>query len=158
MSTFMFFKVFYVMINIYQSIFSHVAEKGLRTHNSASFLPAAVKAKISRRRVPSSEPELTVEGPVEFIQRGPLLPYDTSSLLQRWLLINLRCAHTLVRPGRAQLYLITGTMRANGSIELSNLFPWLKKDLHITSATRKWKHHKCWTSSRLWEEKETIVD
>ncbi|KAK9951858.1 hypothetical protein ABG768_017733 [Culter alburnus] len=102
-----------------------------------------VKAKISRRRVPSSEPELTVEGPVELIQRGPLLPYDTSSLLQRWLLINLRCAHTLVRPGRAQLYLITGTMRASGSIELSNLFPWLKKDLHITSATRKWKHHKC---------------
>ncbi|KAL0155567.1 hypothetical protein M9458_049830, partial [Cirrhinus mrigala] len=95
-----------------------------------------VKAKISRRRLPSSEPELTVEGPVEFIQRGPLLPYDTASLIQRWLLINLRCAHIL-------LYLITGTMRANGSIQLSSLFPWLKKDLHISSATRKWKHHKC---------------
>ncbi|XP_065133423.1 sizzled [Paramisgurnus dabryanus] len=103
----------------------------------------AVKAKISRRRLPSSDPELMVEGHVEFIQRGPLLPYDTASLLQRWLLINLRCAHDLVRPGRAQLYLITGTMRPNGSIELSSLFPWLKKDLHITVATRKWKHHKC---------------
>ncbi|KTG05091.1 hypothetical protein cypCar_00028665, partial [Cyprinus carpio] len=83
----------------------------------------AVKAKISRRRLPSADPELTVEGPVELIQRGPLLPYDTVSLIQRWLLINLRCALPLVRPGRAQLYLITGTMRATGSIQLSSLFP-----------------------------------
>ncbi len=113
--------------------------------NSPCFLPAAVKAKISRHRLPSADPELTVEGPVELIQRGPLLPYDTVSLLQRWLLINLRCAHTLVRPGRAQLYLVTGTMRATGSIQLSSLFPWLKKDLHITAAARKWKHHKCWS-------------
>ncbi|XP_059402583.1 secreted frizzled-related protein 2-like [Carassius carassius] len=107
----------------------------------------AVKVKISKRRVASSEPEpepeLTVEGPVEFIQRGPLLPYDTVSLIQRWLLINLRCALPLVRPGRAQLFLVTGTMRASGSIQLSSLFPWLKKDLHIASAARKWKHHKC---------------
>ncbi|TRY56264.1 hypothetical protein DNTS_028380, partial [Danionella cerebrum] len=109
----------------------------------------AVKAKISRRRLPSSEPEITVEGSVEFIQRGPLLPYDTASLLQRWLIINLRCAHALVRPGRAQLYLITGTMRASGSIELADLFPWLKKDMHIASATRKWKHHKKMDGSKL---------
>ncbi|XP_056308353.1 sizzled [Danio aesculapii] len=103
----------------------------------------AVKVKIMRRRVPSSEPELTVEGAVELIERGPLMPYDTASLLQRWMLINLRCAHALVRPGRAQLYLITGNMRAGGSIEIANLFPWLKKDLHIATATRKWKHYKC---------------
>lgn len=109
---------------------------------SISF-PAAVKAKLHRRRTASSEPELEVEGKVEFIQRGPLLPYNTANLLQQWLLLNLRCAHALVKPGRAQLYMITGTMSSDGTVELSHLFPWLKKDLHIAAATRKWKHHKC---------------
>lgn len=107
------------------------------------YFPAAVKAKLLRRRVASAEPELEVEGKVEFIQRGPLLPYDTANLLQQWLLLNLRCAHALVKPGRAQLYLITGTMRSDGTVQLAHLFPWLKKDLHIAAATRKWKHHKC---------------
>ncbi|KAI5608988.1 sizzled precursor, partial [Silurus asotus] len=107
------------------------------------FTDFAFKAKLFRRRVASSEPELEVEGKVEFIQRGPLLPYDTTNLLQQWLLLNLRCAHTLVKPGRAQLYLITGTTRSDGTVELAHLFPWLKKDLHIAAATRKWKHHKC---------------
>lgn len=105
--------------------------------------PAAVKAKLFRRRVASKEPELEVEGKVEFVQRGPLLPYDTANLLQQWLLLNLRCAHALVKPGRAQLYLITGTMRSDGTVELAHLFPWLKKDLHIAAAIRKWKHHNC---------------
>ncbi|XP_062849001.1 sizzled [Trichomycterus rosablanca] len=103
----------------------------------------AVKAKLTRRRVASAEPEFEVDGKVEFIQRGRLLPYDTANLLQQWLLLNVRCAHALVRPGRAQLYLITGTMRADGTVELVHLFPWLKKDVHIASGTRKWKHHKC---------------
>lgn len=98
---------------------------------------------MSRRRLPSGEPEFEVEGRVEFIEQGPLLPYDTTSLLQQWLLINLRCAHTLVRPGRAQLYLLAGTSHPDGTVALKNLFPWHKKDLNIAVAIRKWKHHKC---------------
>ncbi|XP_030630698.1 sizzled [Chanos chanos] len=102
-----------------------------------------IKAKLSRRRFTSAEPEFEVEGQVEFIRRGPLLPYHTHSLLQQWLLINIRCAHSVVRPGRAQLYLITGVLQGDGTISLTNLFPWHKKDIHIAVATRKWKHHKC---------------
>ncbi|KAL2093863.1 hypothetical protein ACEWY4_011175 [Coilia grayii] len=102
-----------------------------------------IRAKLSRRRVLSGEPEFEVEDRVEFILQGPLLPYDTNSLLQQWLLINLRCAQTLVRPGRAQLYLIAGTVQSKGTVALKHLFPWHKKDVNIAVATRKWKHHKC---------------
>ncbi|KAJ8377389.1 hypothetical protein AAFF_G00260490 [Aldrovandia affinis] len=104
----------------------------------------AVRAKLQRRRSPSSGgPEFEVEGRVEFVRQGPLLPYDTQSLLQRWLLLNLGCARALVRPGRAQLYLLTGTTLPSGTLALTRLFPWHRKDNHIAHATRKWKHHKC---------------
>ncbi|KAL7858045.1 hypothetical protein AOLI_G00181470 [Acnodon oligacanthus] len=103
----------------------------------------AVKAKLFRHRLPSADPELEVEGKVEFIERGPLLPYSAVQLLQKWLLLNLRCAHAMVRPGRAQLYLLTGRARADGTVSITHLFPWLKKDVHIATAARKWKQHKC---------------
>ncbi|CAL8261007.1 unnamed protein product [Merluccius merluccius] len=103
----------------------------------------AVTAKLHRRRLPSGEPEFQVEGRVEFIRQGPLLPYDTQHLLQQWLLINLRCAHALVRPGRSQLYLIAGTVQPDASLAITRLFPWHKRDTSIATATRKWKHHRC---------------
>lgn len=106
-------------------------------------LHLVIRAKLSRRRLPSGEPEFEIEDRVEFVLQGPLLPYDTNSLLQQWLLINLRCAHTLVRPGRAQLYLITGVLMSEGTVALKHMFPWHKKDMNIATATRKWKHHKC---------------
>ncbi|KAG7270688.1 hypothetical protein CRUP_005355 [Coryphaenoides rupestris] len=102
----------------------------------------AVTAKLHRRRLPSGEPEFQVEGRVEFIRQGPLLPYDTRHLLQQWLLINLRCAHALVRPGRSQLYVIAGTVQPDASLAITRLFPWHKKDANIAIATRKWKHHR----------------
>ncbi|XP_042268429.1 sizzled [Thunnus maccoyii] len=103
----------------------------------------AVTAKLHRRRLPMGEPEFEVEGRVEFIRQGPLLPYDTQHLLQQWLLINLRCANALVRPGRAQLYVLTGSVQPDGTLALTRLFPWHKKDANIAVATRKWKHHRC---------------
>lgn len=89
------------------------------------------------------EPEFEVEGRVEFIRQGPLLPYDTQHLIQQWLLINLRCANVLVRPGRSQLYVLTGSVQLDGTLALTRLFPWHKKDAGIAVATRKWKHHRC---------------
>ncbi|XP_034031483.1 sizzled [Thalassophryne amazonica] len=103
----------------------------------------AVVAKLCQRRLPRGEPEFEVEGRVEFIRQGPLLSYDTQHLLQQWLLINLRCAYGLVRPGRAQLYLVTGAVQPDGTLALTLLFPWHKKDANIALATRKWKHHRC---------------
>uniref|UniRef100_A0A8C6TYP1 Sizzled n=1 Tax=Neogobius melanostomus TaxID=47308 RepID=A0A8C6TYP1_9GOBI len=89
----------------------------------------AVTAKIHRRRVPTGDPEFEIEGRVEFIHQGPLLPYDTRHLLQQWLLINLRS----VRPHRG------GPVRRHSG--LKHVFPWHKKDVNVAVATRKWKHH-----------------
>lgn len=107
------------------------------------FLSTAVSAKIHRCRIPTGEPEFETEGRVEFIHQGPLLRYDTQHLLQQWLLINLKCAYTLVRPGRSQLYVLTGAVQPDGTLALNRIFPWHKKDTNIALATRKWKHHIC---------------
>ncbi|XP_004069556.1 secreted frizzled-related protein 5 [Oryzias latipes] len=103
----------------------------------------AVTARIHRSRHPGDESEFQIEGRVEFIRQGPLLPYDTQHLLQQWLLINVRCASALVRPARSQLYVLTGSVLPDGTIALTYLFPWHKKDAGIALATRKWKHHRC---------------
>ncbi|XP_056273679.1 sizzled [Pseudoliparis swirei] len=103
----------------------------------------AVTARFHRRRLPMGEPEYGIEGRVEFVRQGPLLPYDTRHLLRQWLLINLRCAAALVRPGRSQLYVLTGSVQPDGTLALTLLFPWQKKDAGIAAAIRKWKHHRC---------------
>lgn len=103
----------------------------------------AVTAKLHRHRAPSGQLEFSVEGRVEFVRQGPLLPYDTQHLIQQWLLINAQCASALVRPGRSQLYVLTGSVTPDGTITLVRLFPWHKRDTHIAVATRKWKHHRC---------------
>uniref|UniRef100_A0A672ZRI7 Secreted frizzled-related protein 5-like n=1 Tax=Sphaeramia orbicularis TaxID=375764 RepID=A0A672ZRI7_9TELE len=103
----------------------------------------AVTAKIHRRRILRGEPEFGLEGRVEFIHQGPLLPYDTQHLLQQWLLINLQCASTLVHPGRSQLYVLTGAVQPDGTLGLNRVFPWHKRDTNIAVATRKWKYHRC---------------
>lgn len=100
-------------------------------------------AKLHRRRSPAGEPEYEIDGRVEFIRQGPLLPYDTQHLLQQWLLINLGCANGLVRPGRSQLCVLTGSVQHDGTLALTRVFPWNKKDASIAAATRKWKHHRC---------------
>lgn len=106
-------------------------------------LHTAVTAKLHRHRAPSGQLEFSVEGRVEFVRQGPLLPYDTQHLIQQWLLINAQCAGALVRPGRSQLYVLTGSVTPDGTITLVRLFPWHKRDTHIAVATRKWKHHRC---------------
>lgn len=103
----------------------------------------AVTAKLHRLRLPTGEPEFEIEGRVEFIRQGPLLPYDTQHLLQQWLLINVRCARALVRPGRSQLYVLTGSVQHDGTLSLTRAFPWHRKDANIAVAFRKWKHHRC---------------
>ncbi|XP_018602672.2 sizzled [Scleropages formosus] len=103
----------------------------------------AVKAKLARRRFASTETEFEVEGRLEFVRQGPLLLYDTRTMLEQWLLINPHCAQALVRPGRAQLYLVTGRVRPDGTLALALLFPWHKKDVNLVAASRKWKHHQC---------------
>lgn len=119
--------------------------------NSSPFSPpTAVTAKLRRRRrhhtaagEPGAELQVEVEGRVEFVRQGPLLPYDTRHLLQQWLLVNVRCAGALLRPGRSQLYVLTGSVRPDGALALGRLFPWHKKDANIAAATRKWKQHRC---------------
>ncbi|TNN76029.1 Secreted frizzled-related protein 5 [Liparis tanakae] len=115
----------------------------LSHHTKFNHFTKAVTARFHRRRLPTGEPEYGIEGRVEFIRQGPLLPYDTRHLLRQWLLINLRCAADLVRPGRSQLYVLTGSVQPDGTLALTLLFPWQKKDASIAAAIRKWKHHRC---------------
>ncbi|XP_069019526.1 sizzled [Embiotoca jacksoni] len=103
----------------------------------------AVTAKLHRLRHPTGEPEFEIDGRVEFIRQGPLLPYDTRHLLQQWFLINLSCASGLVRPGRSQLYVLTGSAQPDGALALTLVFPWHRKDANIAGAIRKWKRHRC---------------
>ncbi|KAM9377773.1 sizzled [Pholidichthys leucotaenia] len=103
----------------------------------------AVAARLHRLHRPMGEPEFEIEGRVEFIRQGPLLPYDTRHLLQQWLLVNIRCASRLVRPGRLQLYVLTGSVQHEGTLAVTCVFPWHKKDTSISVALRKWKHHRC---------------
>ncbi|MBN3301912.1 SFRP2 protein, partial [Amia calva] len=100
----------------------------------------AVKVLVSQRRL---EPEFTVEGRVEFVHQGPLLPFNTHSLLQQWLLLHPHCAPGLARPSRTQLHLLVGVVQPDGMLVLSRVFPWHKRDAELTTAVRKWKHHKC---------------
>lgn len=104
---------------------------------------AAVKVKVTRRRFPSEEPEVEIEGRVEFISQGQLLPYDTRSLLQQWMLINESCGQRLTRSGRSLLYVLTGDVQADGTVSVKRIFQWHKRDTQLTLAVRKWRHHKC---------------
>ncbi|MGH0146998.1 UNVERIFIED_CONTAM: hypothetical protein FKN15_009130 [Acipenser sinensis] len=103
----------------------------------------AVKVKVTRRRFPSEEPEVEIEGRVEFISQGQLLPYDTHSLLQQWMLINESCGQRLTRSGRSLLYVLAGDVHADGTVSIKRIFQWHKRDTQLTLAVRKWRHHKC---------------
>ncbi|XP_028650179.1 sizzled [Erpetoichthys calabaricus] len=102
----------------------------------------AVKVKVHRRRMPADELEFEIEGRVEFISQGHLLPYDTRNLLQQWLFVNEACAQRLTRGGRTLVYVLAGDVR-NGVVAVNRIFPWHRRDTQLSVAVRKWKHHKC---------------
>uniref|UniRef100_A0A8C5DFC5 Secreted frizzled-related protein 5-like n=1 Tax=Gouania willdenowi TaxID=441366 RepID=A0A8C5DFC5_GOUWI len=103
----------------------------------------ALTLHLHRPRQIGREPELEIRGRVQFIHQGPLMAYDSRHLLQQWLLINLKCARSLVRLGRSQLYVMTGSVLPDGTMALTRLFPWHKKDANIAVAIRKWQYHRC---------------
>nr|XP_033814328.1 secreted frizzled-related protein 2-like [Geotrypetes seraphini] len=102
----------------------------------------ALKAKLVKRKAASGEPEYNIEGQVEFINQGLLLPYDTRNLIQQWLLINESCAQRMTRSNRSMVYIMVGDVK-QGTVFISRLYHWQRRDSQLILATRKWRHHKC---------------
>ncbi|KAJ1161741.1 hypothetical protein NDU88_002222 [Pleurodeles waltl] len=102
----------------------------------------AVKVKLAKRKAVAGEQEYELEGQVEFISQGLLLPYDTRNLVQQWLLINENCAHKMTRSNRSMVYVIVGDVQ-HGNVLINRVFHWHRRDSQLALAARKWRHHKC---------------
>uniref|UniRef100_A0A8C5TQ19 FZ domain-containing protein n=1 Tax=Malurus cyaneus samueli TaxID=2593467 RepID=A0A8C5TQ19_9PASS len=88
------------------------------------------------------DPEYNIECQVEFIIQGSLLPYETQSMIQQWLLINEKCTERMTPTHRPMVYLLVGNIE-EGVILVNQVYRWQRKDSQLTLATQKWRYHKC---------------
>lgn len=106
------------------------------------FFSLAVKVKLSKKRTVFGDQEYNIECQVEYITQGSLLPYETQSMIQQWLLINENCMQKLTPTHRPMVYLLVGNIE-EGIILVNQVYRWQRRDSQLTSATQKWKYHKC---------------
>ncbi|KAF4791534.1 secreted frizzled-related protein 2-like protein [Turdus rufiventris] len=106
------------------------------------YLHKAVKVKLSKKRTAFEDQEYNIECQVEFITQGSLLPYETQSMIQQWLLINEKCIERMTPTHRPTVYLLVGTIE-EGIILVKQVYRWQRKDSQLTLATQKWRYHKC---------------
>ncbi|XP_066040650.1 secreted frizzled-related protein 2-like [Chamaea fasciata] len=102
----------------------------------------AVKVKLSKKRTAFEDQQYNIECQVEFITQGSLLPYETQSMIQQWLLINEKCIERMAPTHRAMVYLLVGNIE-EGIILVKQVYRWQRKDSQLTLATQKWRYHKC---------------
>lgn len=102
----------------------------------------AVKVKLSKKRTAFEDQEYNIECQVEFITQGSLLPYETQSMIQQWLLINEKCIERMSPTHRPMVYLLVGNIE-EGIILVKQVYRWQRKDSQLTLATQKWRQHKC---------------
>ncbi|KAM8972081.1 secreted frizzled-related protein 2-like [Pelodytes ibericus] len=102
----------------------------------------AVKVKLAKRKTLSGLDEYEVEGHVEFISQGQLMPYDTRHMISQWMIINENCAERIMRGTRSTVYIIAGDIH-HGRVIINRILHWPKKDAQLTIAVRKWRYHKC---------------
>ncbi|XP_043944733.1 secreted frizzled-related protein 2-like [Protopterus annectens] len=102
----------------------------------------AVKVKLVKKQAASHQLEYEVEGRVEFIKQGLLMPFDTRNLIQQWLMINDQCAQQLGHLNRSVFYVIVGDVYER-KVTFNRIYNWQRKDGQLTTATRKWRQHKC---------------
>lgn len=102
----------------------------------------AVKVKLSKKRTAFEDQEYNIECQVEFITQGSLLPYETQSMIQQWLLINEKCIERMTPTHRPTVYLLVGNIE-EGIILVKQVYRWQRKDSQLTLATQKWRYHKC---------------
>ncbi|OWK58521.1 Secreted frizzled-related protein 2 [Lonchura striata] len=103
---------------------------------------AAMKVKLSKKRTAFEDQEYNIECQVEFITQGSLLPYETQSMIQQWLLINEKCIERMTPTHRPMVYLLVGNIE-EGIILVKQIYRWQRKDSQLTVATQKWRYHKC---------------
>uniref|UniRef100_A0A8C9MKW5 Secreted frizzled-related protein 5-like n=1 Tax=Serinus canaria TaxID=9135 RepID=A0A8C9MKW5_SERCA len=97
---------------------------------------------LSKKRTAFEDQEYNIECQVEFITQGSLLPYETQSMIQQWLLINEKCIERMTPTHRPMVYLLVGNIE-EGIILVKQVYRWQRKDSQLTLATQKWRHHKC---------------
>ncbi|XP_009982775.1 PREDICTED: secreted frizzled-related protein 2-like [Tauraco erythrolophus] len=102
----------------------------------------AVKVKLSKKRTIFGDQEYNIECQVEFITQGSLLPYETQSMIQQWLLINENCTQRMTPTHRPMVYLLVGNIE-EGIILVNQVYRWQRRDSQLTLATQKWRYHKC---------------
>ncbi|XP_009285056.1 secreted frizzled-related protein 2-like [Aptenodytes patagonicus] len=102
----------------------------------------AVKVKLSKKRTVFGDQEYNIECQVEFITQGSLLPYETQSMIQQWLLINENCTQKMTPTHRPMVYLLVGNIE-EGIILVNQVYRWQRRDSQLTLATQKWRYHKC---------------
>uniref|UniRef100_A0A8C8BFZ0 FZ domain-containing protein n=1 Tax=Otus sunia TaxID=257818 RepID=A0A8C8BFZ0_9STRI len=101
-----------------------------------------VKVKLSKKRTVFGDREYNIECQVEFITQGSLLPYETQSMIQQWLLINENCTQRMTLSHRPMVYLLVGNIE-EGIILVNQVYRWQRRDSQLTLATQKWRYHKC---------------
>jgi len=106
------------------------------------FFSSAVKVKLSKKRTGFGDQEYNIECQVEFITQGSLLPYETQSMIQQWLLINENCMRRMTPTHRPMVYLLVGNIE-DGTILVNQVYRWQRRDSQLTLATQKWRYHKC---------------
>ncbi|NWI13660.1 SFRP2 protein, partial [Crypturellus soui] len=102
----------------------------------------AVKVKLSKKRTVLGHQDFNIECQVEFIIQGSVLPYEMQNMIQQWLLINENCTERMTQPHRPMVYLLVGNIE-DGVVLVNHIYRWQKRDSQLTSATHKWRYHKC---------------
>ncbi|NXX78804.1 SFRP2 protein, partial [Urocolius indicus] len=102
----------------------------------------AVKVKLSKKRTLLGHQEYNIECQVEFTTQDSLVPYETQSMIQQWLLINENCTQRMAPTHHPMVYLLVGNVE-EGILLVNHVYRWQKRDSQLTLATQKWRYHKC---------------
>ncbi|KAJ6666442.1 hypothetical protein lerEdw1_000717 [Lerista edwardsae] len=97
----------------------------------------AVKAKLSMKRTVFGLQEYKIDTQVEFLNQGLLLPYDTRSLVEQWLLVNENCTQQMIHSPQTTIYLIVGTMEES-HVYVNQIYHWQRKEYQLNLALKSW--------------------
>lgn len=108
------------------------------------FVPA-VKIRISRKNKTSAIADFDLDSKLEVLKHGPLLKTETHSKLKQWLDLDATCVHNIMKGTNTGVYVITGEVQNSKVVMVNKAYAWHKKNRHLQTAVRRWRHYKCRT-------------